>query len=215
MYKDLTNQRFGRLLVLSRAGSDRHGNSRWNVKCNCGKQKVVISHALLSGAIVSCGCYNREVRLAKQTKHKSSKTRLFRIWQYMKGRCYNKKNTAYSYYGGRGIIVCEEWKESFETFQEWAFTNGYNETLTLDRINPDKNYSPDNCRWVDRKTQMRNRRNTLNFTINGVTKDLATWCEEYNVPYERTRHRVVNRGWDIVSALTTPKLNKMGNPVKN
>lgn len=211
MFKDLTNKRFGKLLVTSRAENDKYGNSRWNCTCDCGNKKTIVGYCLTTGITKSCGCLAKENH---RRTHNQSDTKLFRVWQYMKGRCYNTNNTAYKYYGGRGICVCDEWKNSFESFQKWSIANGYSENLTIDRIDSDGNYSPDNCRWVDRKVQMRNRRNTLMFTINGITKDLATLCEEYEVPYERTRHRVVNLGWSIEDALTTPKLNRMGKPVK-
>ena len=206
---DITGKRFGRLVVLSRAENDRHDIAQWLCRCDCGVEKVVRGASLRSGVILSCGCLCRE---RHRHTHDESKTRLFRILQYVKGRCYNQNNSAYQYYGGRGISVCQEWRESFVTFRDWALANGYSDDLTLDRIDADGNYEPSNCRWVDRKTQMRNQRDSLKYTIDGITRNLADWCDIYNVPYERTRHRVVNLKWDIVAALTTPPLKKNHTP---
>jgi hypothetical protein len=107
-------------------------------------------------------------------------------------------------YGGRGIKVCDEWKNSYENFREWALSNGYADNLTLDRINPNGNYEPSNCRWATAKTQGNNRRSCLYFTIDGVTKSLMELCEEYGAPYELVRGRL-RRGWEIAKALTAPK----------
>ena len=104
--------------------------------------------------------------------------------------------------------MCDEWKNNFVVFQQWALSNGYTNELTLDRIDVNGNYEPSNCRWVTRKVQQNNNRRNLNFTINGETKTLAQWCEIYGVPHERTRSRVVNRGWNILDALTIPAHKK-------
>lgn len=207
--KDLSNLRFGRLVVIERVENDKHDFAQWLCRCDCGTEKIVRGISLRNGSIQSCGCLCKE---RHRKTHEESKSRLFHIWQYVKGRCYNKNNTAYSYYGGRGIAVCDEWRNSFIAFRDWALSNGYNDTLTLDRIDSDGNYEPFNCRWINRKAQMRNQRKSLMFTINGITKNLADWCDEYNAPYERVRVRVIDNHWDIVSALTTPPLKKNGQP---
>lgn len=106
------------------------------------------------------------------------KTRLFRTWQHMKERCYDRKNNHYIWYGARGIAVCEEWKNNFSNFCEWAMNSGYEEHLTIDRIDLDKNYCPENCRWLDIRTQQSNRRNNRKVEYNGKTQTVAEWSRE-------------------------------------
>lgn len=210
--KDMANQRFGRLLVVERADNDKYGNAMWLCKCDCGKTVVVKGQSLRRGDTLSCGCYHEDEVACRFTKHGQSRTRLYHTWQYMKRRCYNPKHKHYSYYGGRGIVVCDEWLSSYENFMQWAISNGYSDDLTLDRIDSDGNYEPNNCRWVSRKVQQNNRSGVLYFTINGETRSLMQWCEIYNVPHERTRNRVVNKGWNIIDALTTPPLKRNHQP---
>lgn len=134
-------------------------------------------------------------------KHGKRKTRLYSIYSHMKQRCYNKNDQAYKYYGRIGITICNEWLNDFMTFYDWSMSNGYNDTLTIDRIDVNKSYSPDNCRWVDMKTQQRNKKNNRNITINGETHCLSEWCEILNVDYERTRQRICRDNWTIQKAL--------------
>lgn len=161
-FKDLTGQRFGRLFVIEREGSDNQKRVTWRCRCACGRETVVASSYLLSGNTKSCGCLRNEVLIKCSTKHGKRHTRLYDVWRNMKGRCYNPKNRKYDRYGGRGITICDEWKNDFQTFYEWAMANGYDENAlfgecTLDRIDNQKGYSPDNCRWVGIKTQNNNR----------------------------------------------------------
>lgn len=156
--KDLTGQRFGRRTVISRAGSDRRGCATWLCVCDCGSESVVTGAELRKNHSGSCGCMRRD----RLTVHSKRKTRLYKVWEGMKTRCYNPSHMAYKRYGGRGITVCVEWCNDFQAFYEWAMANGYDENApigqcTIDRIDNDKGYSPDNCRWVDMKTQRHNR----------------------------------------------------------
>ena len=160
---DLTGQRFGRYTVLERAGSDTYRASMWHCRCDCGTERIVRGKNLKSGAIVSCGCYQRAVVKDMFTTHNGSKTRLYFVWDGMIGRCYRKKSAHYKDYGGRGITICDEWRHSFETFRDWAMANGYDETAprgqcTIDRIDANGNYEPSNCRWVTQKEQNGNKR---------------------------------------------------------
>lgn len=195
---DITNQKFGRLTALSRIEG-----SKWKCKCECGNIVYVRTNSLIQGRTLSCGCYHKDKVKEINTRHDLSDSRIYRIWQNMKRRCYNSNYKYYSYYGKKGVTMCDEWKNNFESFYEWSMSAGYSDKLTIDRINSNGNYEPDNCRWITRKEQQNNISSNLNFTINGETKTLAQWCEIYKAPHERTRYRVKN-GWDILSALTTP-----------
>ena len=200
---DMAGRRFGRYTVLYRSENDKHGNAMWMCKCDCGNQKIVAGSALRKGVTLSCGCYHKEKVAKINTTHGESKSRLFGIWQSMKARCNNPNHKHYSYYGGKGISVCEEWKHDFQSFADWANNNGYSEGLTIDRIDPIGNYEPSNCRWLSRAEQQKHLSNCRLFEVDGETNPLNTWCKIYNMPHETVRKRIA-KGWDIKEALTVP-----------
>ena len=180
---DLTGKRFGMLTVL---GIDDRGTRKtyWMCQCDCGNVKSVRSDSLQNGAIKSCGCLKKKqdaMNLTSNHSHKMSGTRLFGEWQGMKGRCFNKNNARFARYGGRGITVCDEWRDDFSAFARWAVENGYDDKLTLDRIDNDKSYSPENCRWADARTQSRNRSTNVSVTIGNSTRTLTEWCEIFHL----------------------------------
>ena len=188
---DLTGQKFGLLTVIGLAETDTR-KTYWVCKCDCGNMKTVRSDSLLCGAIKSCGCIKRkqdEVNLTKNHRHKMRGTRIYSEWQGMKGRCYNKGNARYADWGGRGIEVCEQWRNSFESFYTWAMANGYQDNLTIDRIDNNGNYCPENCRWVGQQEQCRNRRSNINRTIGNSTRTLMEWCEIFQVDYANVNAR--------------------------
>lgn len=162
---DLMGRRFGRLLVVDVASSvSRPGapnRSRWLCRCDCGNEKIIQARFLIDGTTKSCGCYSRERNIQAHTTHGSSHSRLYRIWQGMRRRCYDPNNNRFERYGGRGITVCKEWNESFASFQSWALSNGYKDSLSIDRVNNDGSYEPANCRWATPKEQANNRGGTV------------------------------------------------------
>ena len=158
---DLVGQKFGRLTVISRAENVKR-LTRWNCICECGNSTVVYGGHLRSGATKSCGCLCKETASKNNSTHRKTKTRLFTTWQNMFTRCNNKNHKQYKNYGARGIQVCDEWKD-FVIFYEWAIQNGYNDNLTIDRIDNDGNYCPENCQWItlseNVKKEWRKRKN--------------------------------------------------------
>lgn len=179
----LVGQKFGRLTVVKDAGV-KNGRTYSVCLCDCGNVVVVSNKNLRNGHTKSCGCYKNDIvrEIGKVTgktnvygaqakahennvSHGMSKTRLYRIWQQIKQRCYNEKSSSYKYYGGKGIKVCDLWKDDFEAFLEWAINNGYSDYLTIDRIDSSCDYEPRNCRWI---TQEENSAR--------IFRDARYWC---------------------------------------
>lgn len=192
---DLTNKKFGKLLVLSQASRAKNNSIRWLCRCECGKEIIVQGGHLRSGHTTSCGCSN--------IKHKMTNTRIYGIWNGMINRCVNPNKSSYKYYGDRGISFCAEWKE-FINFYNWAIQNGYNENLTLDRINPDKDYSPENCRWVTLKEQANNLRTNRKLTYNNETLNISQWAEKTGLSHATITRRLDVYKWSVEKTLTTP-----------
>lgn len=188
--KDLTGLQFGRLTVIRRAGSIKQ-RAAWLCRCECGVESVKVGKLLLNGHCRSCGCGERENRINNVTRdaHHLSNTRLYNIWCAMKQRCYYSENNEFHNYGGRGVEVCEEWRDDFLTFKMWSEQNGYKDNLSIDRIDVNGNYEPSNCKWSTSKEQARNRRETLYLTVNGETKSLIEWCEIVGLDYGTAYYR--------------------------
>ena len=203
---DLTGQKFGKLTVVDRA-ANRGKETMWNCICECGNSTTVGSGCLRSGSTKSCGC-NRFNPSHRKT-HGQSHSRLYYVYRNMLNRCYNPKVNDFPNYGGRGISVCDEWRKDFQSFYDWAIISGYRDGLkrgecTLDRKNPDGNYSPDNCRWTDEKTQQNNKRSNHYITFQGETKTMAEWAAVKHIRIGTLSKRINVLGWSIERALNTP-----------
>ena len=196
---DLTGNKYNLLTVLGYSHTE-NGNAVWRCKCECGNETFVRGANLKSNAVKSCGCLLHK----EHNTHHLSQTRLYKIYASMKSRCYDAKMPYYENYGGRGITVCEEWRKDFLQFYKWAKENGYQDGLTIDRIDNNKGYAPDNCRWATSKEQARNRRSCVLITHNGKTQTLVEWCEELNLKYKRVHDRMYSKGWSFERAISTP-----------
>lgn len=183
---DISGKKFGKLTVI-RLDKIVNKKSYWYVKCECGNVKSVRSDTLKK--ITSCGCDKKKqdlINLHVTNNHELTHHPVYHIWSAMLNRCYSPKNTAYKDYGGRGITVCEEWKD-IRNFAKWADESGFvpDKNLSIERVDVNGNYCPENCIWIDKKLQARNKRNTIRFTIEGVEKSLSEWSEIYGISHEK------------------------------
>lgn len=191
----LIGNRYGRLVVLEQGPKRSDGVAAWICQCDCGTITVPIrGYDLRSGKTQSCGCLHNELLSKKMKKHGETKTRLHRIWQNMKRRCDTPSVPCYEVYGGRGIKVCDEWLHDYVAFREWALSNGYADNLSIDRIDPNGDYCPDNCRWATMKEQSNNLRKNIVVDIDGETHTLAEWSRISGVKYLTLYNRYL-RGW--------------------
>lgn len=207
-FKDLTGQYIGRWHVIKRMPDKitPKGNhyTRWLCECECGTVREINANSLLNGKSRSCGCFQRErsAEIASElfSIHHETKSRLYQCWASMKARCYDPRNIGYANYGGRGIRVCAEWL-SYEPFRDWAMSNGYRDELTLDRIDFNGNYEPNNCRWATHIEQSNNRRSNVFLEYNGEKHTIADWARLAGIPYG-TFHSKFRRGCSLAQILT-------------
>ncbi len=194
--KDLTGQTFNQLTVISSQGS-KNGKFYWLCACTCGETAIVRGSHLTSGNTQSCGCLEKASKLTHGKRHDPS----YKIYRGILDRCYNSANPSYSYYGGRGIKVCDRWRESIENFllDVGKRPNG----ASIDRIDNNGNYEPNNCRWASRREQQANRRDNRRLTLNGETKSLTEWATLHNLKPKTIKSRL-RLGWSTEKALTTP-----------
>ena len=188
---DITGRTFGRLTVLGLDHVTSRGRTYWLCECSCPAKPLVVVRrdGLIGGDVQSCGCYHREMVSESFSKHRMSNSRLYKIWIGIRQRCENENNPRWWSYGGRNVSVCEEWAD-FESFRDWSLTHGYTDDLTIDRIDNDLGYSPDNCRWVDRVTQQNNRRSNRRITYRGETKTLSEWVRCLGVNHSTLWYRI-------------------------
>lgn len=206
--KDLTGQVFGLLTVIKRSGSDKYRHSVWECQCECGRISYTLGTSLVTGHTKSCGCqeslHEKNPRPIKipTAPPRTDKERLKIVFNGMWQRCTKPNSPNWDHYGARGITVCEDWS-SLESFIKWSMANGHSQDLTLDRIDVNGPYSPENCRWATYVEQANNRRTTIYFEVN---KKKYTW-EELSKVTTTTRtvfFRRMREGWNIVEALYTP-----------
>ena len=189
-FEDLTGKTFNRLTVIKRAEVEKK-EVYYLCKCTCGNEKIIRGKDLKYNKIKSCGCLNKEKTIERNTKHSLRHTRIYRIWLLMKNRCFNSKYHLFKNYGGRGISICNEWKNDFKSFYDWSMNNGYDEHLTIDRIDVNGNYEPSNCRWATKLQQQRNTTRLRKITYKNETHCISEWAEllglKYNTLYYRFR----------------------------
>jgi hypothetical protein len=193
--KNLVGQRFGRLTVIKRAPNT--SRARWLCQCDCGNKKIVFGNCLIKKCTQSCGCLRSEITSKRSIKHgfRSNQNKKHKInseyntWKHIKDRCTNPKNKYYKNYGGRGITVSISWRKSFENFYHDMGPKPKS-SFTLERINNNKGYSKENCKWASRKEQCRNKRNNHHLTIKGVTKCLMEWSEIFHIKYDKLRYLI-------------------------
>lgn len=212
LVKDKRGMRFGRL-VVKEFDSSRNGKARWRCLCDCGNETVVTGTNLRpEGKTQSCGCFQKEnasrvgkLGIVGTIPQSKTRKRIFKIWTGMIERCTNQCRPAYSSYGGRGIGVCKEWLLDFDSFYFWATSNGYADELTIDRIDNNDGYFPENCRWITKAEQSRNTRRTRLHTAFEETKCMAEWERDsrFVVSKPTVETRLAN-GWDFEKAISTP-----------
>lgn len=205
--QNLIGVKFGRLTVIS-LGETRNKKRYWHCQCECGKTTEVTTSKLNSGWTRSCGCLATETTIANNKKyprdghpiHGMSGHKLDGVLKAIKQRCSNPSNPRYADYGGRGITLCDEWMNNRASFFDWAYRTGYHPGLSIDRIDNNKGYSPENCHWVPTITQNRNTRRNILVNINGETKSLSAWVAKTNIKYATVLARI-SRGWTPEEAL--------------
>ena len=203
-------KKYGRLTVVGvKPPMGKNRSWRWEVSCECGAVKVLTPGDIKNDRVKSCGCLHDELARERATKfyNKTQENkRLYNIYNGMKRRCFNSNDERFKDYGGRGISVAAEWVEGFDAFASWAKESGYTENLTLERVDVNGDYCPENCKWITLAEQAKNKRDTVYVEYNGVKVKLQDLAKEAVVSYDTFHNRIVN-GWDVELALRTPSRN--------
>ena len=209
--KNIIGNKYNKLTVLNFEKKElrkNHWRYYYKCKCECGKTTIVERDNIVSGKTKTCGCSRSEAK----TKHNLCHSRIYKIYNDMKKRCYNKKSKSYKNYGERGIVICKEWLNDFMNFYNWSMENGYADNLSIDRINVDGDYEPSNCRWATQKEQANNTRRNRYLTYKGETHTISEWSDIYNLKSATIRARLAY-GYTPEQALEMP-INKY-NKIKN
>lgn len=188
-WEDMIGRKYGRLTVVCRAPKGIFDRVAVICECDCGNKKIIRAQDIRLGKANSCGCLRQEVTSKRFKKHGDSKKRLYSIWSGMRSRCFNENIKSHKNYGQRGISICKEWG-NYKAFRSWAILNGYKDNLTIERINVNGDYTPENCTWVPFSLQGRNRRDTTRYLIGKDNKPLVEWCALFNVPLNRAHKRI-------------------------
>lgn len=189
---DISGQRFGKLVAIDRVGRKGH-NTIWLVQCDCGNKTEALLSNIRSGKTKSCGCGVKAIE-------GDSGKKLNSVWRGMRRRCKEVNSISYPNYGAIGVTVCREWDQSYLKFKRWALASGYNPSLTLDRIDNSKGYSPDNCRWVTIEEQCNNKTNNVVLAFNGASKSVAQWAKHFKVNHSRILEHIKKHGKDSFQA---------------
>lgn len=203
--EDITGKKFGRLTVKEFLYKQNKCNF-WKCICDCGNEIVVRQKDLRRGHTKSCGCYQRERAKEANTKHNLVGSKIYNTYLRMKQRCFDKNCERYKNYGGRGVTICDEWldkENGFINFYNWAYENGYNENLSIDRIDVNGNYEPSNCRWITMEEQARNKTNTIRVEYENEILTLKDLCRKLNLNYKTIWNRLKS-GYDLYKAINTP-----------
>lgn len=198
---NMAGKRFGMITAKSFAGTNRHKAAKWNCECDCGKSCVKLGHLLRSGKTTSCGCYHRKQAADRLTTHGESKSGLWHTWKNMVDRCLNPSSKQYADYGGRGISVCDRWAASFLEFMSDMGAKP-SAGMTLERVDNDAGYSPENCRWASRKDQARNKRSNVVIELDGERLVLADWAKRIGITANALTLRLYR--WPLRKALLMP-----------
>ena len=217
-YYGKIGDKFGRLEIKELYWKKDGNQNKTYAKCLCvcgNEYSSRLTSIVQNGDKASCGCYKSDIQrkraIERNYKHGKAdlNNRLYSIWCGMKARCYIKSQISYKNYGARGIRVCDEWRYDYPKFEEWALTNGYNDVLTIDRLDANKDYSPDNCKWETVQNQQKNKRNTVSITAWGETKVLADWGRDDRCRIDKRMIRYrIDHGWSPENAISTPPLRK-------
>jgi hypothetical protein len=203
-FKDITGQRFGRLVAIEPSSSDGRG-WRWRFACDCGGEKICRASNVSSGHITSCGCLRKEAGSTRgngNVTHGMTRSSEYGIWASMKTRCYNPKAINFADYGGRGITVCDRWRDSFEAFHKDMGPRP-SARHTMERIDNDLGYEPKNCRWASYREQGQNRRSSRLLTYNGETLTASEWSRKTGIGTSTIDMRL-SKGWPVERVLTKP-----------
>lgn len=214
--RNIKGKKFNRLTVIRFSYKNKNSVDFWECECDCGNTKIIRGHSIEHGLTKSCGCLQKEkvkITGANCKKHGfANKERLYRIWKNMRKRCNNPNSDYYENYGGRGIKVCEEWND-YQNFRNWSLDNGYQDDLSIDRINGNEGYEPSNCRWANRKQQANNQRSNVMIFYKGEIKTAAQWAEKIGITKSSMYHRL-DRGWTMEEIEKIPQGERRNRPSK-